>query len=688
MRSITGIGVVLALCALPAVARPVLWYGLEVNNTTQNDIGTSPQANATLFGSAAMLYGSGPAAFSCACLDLSPVTTTGNSIKTASDVQKIDAMPALTMTMWINLRAAPASDDCLISDVFSGFPPADTGGWEVRIVNPTSGTLSASNFSLEFSLYRSMGGYVNIGGAVSTPLGASDQWVFIAVTYDTPSRLQRFYRGTETTGVIQFGYNTFFGADDLLRDNTASLMIGASGNEPAVERTPPAWIDDVRIHNTALTAAQLEQVRRENTQITNLTAVPAFFSIGDLPGLACSCYANSVSADGTTVVGRGTSTNGIEAFRWRDGVFTPLGDLPGGSFASIAQGVSADGSTVVGVGRTAETNSKAFRWKDGTLLDLGDLPGGDVWSTAYGVSADGNSVAGYSMFAAPSGYAGFLWSGGLMSMLSPLPGGDQTSAAFGISEDGSVIVGVSAMATGYEAVRWDNGVISSLGDLPGGAVGAHAYRVAAAREVVVGDGRSDAGMEAALWRGGRVWGLGDLPGGPVESQAWGVTAHGSLIVGTGMTGTSTYEAFIWDRVNGMRSLLAAMQNDYGLDTSWWTLTWATGVSRDGSVVVAYGRHPAGYVTSIVFRRPRLPAIADFDGDNDVDNDDLDRFAACASGAGVPYVPLPAGCQMAVDTLGLIRADLDWDGDVDMDDFGRFQLCVSGHLVSPPEHCRG
>ena len=87
----------------------------------------------------------------------------------------------------------------------------------------------------------------------------------------------------------------------------------------------------------------------------------------------------AVSADGSTVVGRGLSTPGFEAFRWTQaGGMVGLGDLPGGPFRSDAFGVSADGSVVVG--RAFPSNREAaFRWTQaGGMVGLGDLPGGCI----------------------------------------------------------------------------------------------------------------------------------------------------------------------------------------------------------------------------------------------------------------------------------------------------------------------
>src|SRR5262247_1739273 len=88
----------------------------------------------------------------------------------------------------------------------------------------------------------------------------------------------------------------------------------------------------------------------------------------------------------------------------------PLGDLPGGSFYSSAAGISADGSVVVGMG-TSASGYEAFRWTaGGGMVGLGDLPGGGFASTAYGVSGDGSVIVGQGYSA--SGYEAFRWTAG------------------------------------------------------------------------------------------------------------------------------------------------------------------------------------------------------------------------------------------------------------------------------------
>ena len=129
--------------------------------------------------------------------------------------------------------------------------------------------------------------------------------------------------------------------------------------------------------------------------------------LGDLGGGIFDSAARGVSADGSVVVGYGTSASGQEAFRWSGGLMTGLGDLPGGSFASGAQAVSADGNVVVG-SSTSDNGPEAFVWRQTTgmqslvslLLAQGINPSADNWGTllqATAVSFDGRYVVGHGI---------------------------------------------------------------------------------------------------------------------------------------------------------------------------------------------------------------------------------------------------------------------------------------------------
>ncbi len=71
--------------------------------------------------------------------------------------------------------------------------------------------------------------------------------------------------------------------------------------------------------------------------------------------------------------------------------------------------------------------------------------------------------------------------------------------------------------------------------------------------------------------------------------------------------------------------------------------------------------------------PSGPA-ADFDGDGDVDGEDLATFVSCRSG---PMIPLTGDCA---------KADFDRDGNVDQSDLGLFQRCYGGPGVAVAADC--
>jgi uncharacterized membrane protein len=69
-----------------------------------------------------------------------------------------------------------------------------------------------------------------------------------------------------------------------------------------------------------------------------------------------------------------------------------------------------------------------------------------------------------------------------------------------------------------------------------------------------------------------------------------VCADGSVVVGDGSSASGT-EAFVWDAMNGMRSLKDVLTNVYSLDLTGWTLTEASAISADGRTIVGRGINP-------------------------------------------------------------------------------------------------
>jgi hypothetical protein len=100
-----------------------------------------------------------------------------------------------------------------------------------------------------------------------------------------------------------------------------------------------------------------------------------------------------------------------------------------------------------------------------------------------------------------------------------------------------------------------------------------------------------------------------------------------------------------------------------------TFTIVTYGSKSGQFAQVTGaaakRFTIAYNTGNIVLTAVAPARGDFNGDGDVDSDDLASFLACVTG---PAVGIATGCE---------SKDFDNDGDIDQADFGKFQRCFSG-----------
>ena len=315
----------------------------------------------------------------------------------------------------------------------------------------------------------------------------------------------------------------------------------------------------------------------------------SFQGLGDFPGGTFESMALRVSADGTVVVGNGTTASGRQAFRWTQSQgMANLGNLPDSSFKqSWAEAVSSDGSVIVGYGAPSGSGwegHKGFRWtQSGGMVETGH--------EAYDVSADGTVVVG------DGGQQAFRWaqSGGVVG-LGILPN-RSNSRAIAVSADGSVVVGSS-----YDLPSWDKqeaflwtqgGGMEGLGFLPGGNV-SFPNAVSPEGSVIAGTASSSDGYAAFRWtRSTGMVSIGHLPGRRTTHPG-GVSANGSIIVGGSYLDRDHATAFIWDAAHGMRSLQSVLETDCGLNLTGWNLQHASAITPDGSVIVGWGTNPAGH----------------------------------------------------------------------------------------------
>lgn len=295
--------------------------------------------------------------------------------------------------------------------------------------------------------------------------------------------------------------------------------------------------------------------------------------LGDLPGGGDDSYAIAVSADGLVIVGESSSeASGCcgEAFRWSmESGILPLGDLPGGydHFQSSAQGVSADGSVIVGIGSsTTSVNGEPFRWtSESGLNPLLNLSQSFFSSTALGVSADGSVIVG--RWSSDNGAEAYRWTAETGAVgLGDENDRFQSSEATAVSADGLVIVGRGAStrlpenttipilgdpSLMTEAFRWtESSGIVGLGIRPGGDFSI-ANDVSADGTAVVGFGSGDSRHSALVWTAVNGWeNIADLLSqsgidleGWTLNEATGISANGAIVVGIGMNPDGNTEAW-------------------------------------------------------------------------------------------------------------------------------------------------
>ncbi|MFG0304836.1 MAG: GC-type dockerin domain-anchored protein [Phycisphaerales bacterium JB040] len=380
-------------------------------------------------------------------------------------------------------------------------------------------------------------------------------------------------------------------------------------------------------------------------------------------------WAHGVSADGLTVVGEmgpAGGGDGRQAFRWSPGTgLEGIGDLEGGTLTSVAFGVNADGSVIVGRGSSLHPvgtlRHEGFAW-DRAPLGMGVMTalGGYIdtgistvglaptfLGVARGVSADGAVVIGAALeitnrrgdfvqgHTRPARWVQGAAGGAGGYELRSLGRIDEHGLdgwANGVSADGRVIVGSEVREPEFQtprAFRWTESTgMVSLGDLNGAGVKSAASGVSADGEVVVGWAASAVGDQAFRWTlaGGMV-GLGRLGESTILSEAKAVNADGSVIggeerfsLGEGLVGLA---GTVWTEALGWRRLDRVLE-EQGVALAGWGIGTVEGVSADGRVLVGLAQSPGGELVG--FRAVLAVACeADVNADGVLDLGDIQVF---------------------------------------------------------------
>ena len=321
----------------------------------------------------------------------------------------------------------------------------------------------------------------------------------------------------------------------------------------------------------------------------------SFQGLGDFPGGEFNSSTKAVSADGSVIIGYGTTASGEQAFRWTQSTgMVSLGNLPDTSFKkSWANSVSADGKVIVGYGDPVGTGwdtYKGFIWTDtGGMREMGSLDSSERFM-AFSISAGGSVVVG------DGGPEAFRWTKETgIEGLGVLPG-KTNSRAIDISGDGSVIIGQS-----YTLPVWndEDGFIwtqssgmRAMASLTGGKY-CMMLCISPDGSVIGGTTQSSSTYPAFFWTESKgMVTIGHLPG-KNTTHPTDMTPFGKIIVGGSFSGPTSGDAFIWDSTKGMRKLQTVLQTEYGLNLNGWTLQNASGITPDGNVIVGHGINPSG-----------------------------------------------------------------------------------------------
>jgi uncharacterized membrane protein len=387
-----------------------------------------------------------------------------------------------------------------------------------------------------------------------------------------------------------------------------------------------------------------------------------------------------MNADGSVIVGDGSSPFGKEGFVWRPASgLEIMGDLPGGAVDCRISGVSGDGVTAVGFGSTVEgieTVVEAVSWTStGGFVRLGRL-GPVGFTEAKAASFDGSAIAGSGTIASGSTLYVFRWDAGI-GITRPLNVANEFArgSAFGISGDGSVIVGRDTSATGLsqgKAFIWHENdthlqwlpLPENTDEVSWSEVNSAAYAANFDGSVILGFGDpSISGVSRAplMWTNGEVSVL-EMFSNAAACDAGDMSTDLRVIVGSTKNSTGTTEAVIWldGTLMRLRDYFIAQNVPYGPGDI--GLFQGVTVSDDGEYFFGVGAPAGGTVYWYAYvPLPPPPCYADVNGDTGSDVldflDFMDAFGQCET--------LPGPC---VPPGNVVDADFNGDTIVDVGDF--------------------
>ena len=234
-----------AMVAQTTHATLLLQYNFdEASGNAFDSSATGIAADASLFNLAARTTntpsGTGKA------LDVTPGGSFSNYVYAVTGTNKLNVvLTNLTLTTWINLQGMITNGDRIMGNI-NGTAPGS--GFDFAFNSTVAPTAAILTFRK-----NSTGG----GSPATATVNLTNKWVFLAVVYNGAN--VSYYTGTVASAVAQLGTSVVLTGN--INASTNNFQVGATP-ATAADRTPPAWFDDVRVYDTALTSAQLEAIRQ------------------------------------------------------------------------------------------------------------------------------------------------------------------------------------------------------------------------------------------------------------------------------------------------------------------------------------------------------------------------------------------------------------------------------------------
>lgn len=255
--------------ALAASAQtPLLQYSFDEASGDALDSGSGVASPGTLQGGAART--SNTPSGTGSAIDFTTENTYAHVL--SGDAAKLDGLGQITLTTWLNVSTYTSGNHRLMSKqaggTFGGF------SWNMN-ATPNDGTVGPDNFRLGLFLGNNVSSGAGDFGFVysSADVGAANQWVFLAVTYDGSLAADnvRFFIGDGDSAVTQVG-NAMTLPQMTIDGGTSRFGVGFTDAAPTANTSVIGYQDDVRVYGEALGVPALDAIR--------LQAVPEPSALG------------------------------------------------------------------------------------------------------------------------------------------------------------------------------------------------------------------------------------------------------------------------------------------------------------------------------------------------------------------------------------------------------------------------